>query len=200
VQTYATLEDHLRAIRNCTECKADLPLEPRPVLRASIKSRILVAGQAPGTRVHETGIPWNDPSGIRLREWLGVEDDAFYDPDNFAIIPQGFCYPGKNPKGGDNPPRPECALKWHDTLIPRLPNIELVLAVGQYAQNYHLKNDRKKNLTETVRTWDDYMPAIFPLPHPSWRVNGWIKRNPWFEETVLPALKSQIKRILNTNI
>lgn len=193
---YSSLEQCLEAISRCTACSDKLPFPPRPVIRAAVGSRILVAGQAPGTRVHETGIPWNDPSGQRLRDWLGVSDACFYDTDKFALIPQGFCYPGKMAGGGDRPPRAECARLWHAELISLLPNIELILAVGQYAQAWHLKDRRKKNLTETVRVSVDYLPDYMALPHPSWRVVGWMKKNPWFEADILPLLKTKVKGIV----
>ena len=193
---FSSLEKCLNAISACTECSAKLPFGPRPVVRAAVASRILIAGQAPGTRVHETGIPWNDQSGRRLRDWLGVSESCFYDADNFALVPQGFCYPGKAANGGDLPPRPECARLWHVGLISLLPNIELILAVGQYAQAWHLKDRRKKNMTETVRSYADYLPGIMALPHPSWRVTGWIKKNPWFERDILPVLQTKVKNIL----
>lgn len=194
---YSSLDQCLSAIKECSECAGSLPFAPRPVVRAAAASKILIAGQAPGTRVHETGIPWNDPSGQRLRAWLGVSDACFYDTDNFAIIPQGFCYPGKAPGGGDLPPRPECAALWHQNLLSLLPNIQLIVAVGQYAQAWHLKDRRAKNLTETVRASADYLPRYMALPHPSWRVVGWMKKNPWFEAEILPLLKSRVKAIID---
>lgn len=192
-----SLDNLLKEIRACRICEKYLPLGPRPVLVADIKAPILIAGQAPGTKVHESGIPWDDPSGIRLREWMDVSSADFYDQEKFAIVPQGFCYPGKLDKGGDAPPRPECAENWHPKLIERLPNVKLIIAVGQYAHKYHLKDRKKKTLTETVRAYQDYSPDILPLPHPSWRVTGWIKKNPWYEAEVLPYLRKRVHDMLN---
>ncbi|MCF8468501.1 MAG: uracil-DNA glycosylase family protein [Sneathiella sp.] len=186
----------LKDIRACRICEADLPLGPRPVLIADARAPILVAGQAPGTKVHESGIPWNDPSGDRLRDWLGVDRETFYNPEKFAIVPQGFCYPGKQKSGGDAPPRPECVQTWHPKLIPLLPNVKLTLACGQYAHHYHLGPRRKKNLGETVAAYLQYAPDILPLPHPSWRVVGWMKKNSWFEAEVLPYLRERVKALL----
>ncbi len=183
------LEALLAEIRACTICAADLPLGPRPVLRASSTARLLIVGQAPGTRVHQTGIPWNDPSGDRLRDWLAVHKDTFYDQARIAIVPMGFCYPGRAPNGGDNPPRPECAPRWHPAVLDALPNLELTLLVGMYAQKFYLGDKRSKTMTETVRVWRDHLPRYLPLPHPSWRNTGWLKRNPWFAAEVLPELR-----------
>jgi len=194
--TERTLEEILTEIRSCRICEAHLPLGPRPVLVADKKAPILIAGQAPGTKVHDSGIPWDDPSGNRLREWLDVDTDTFYDPEKFAIVPQGFCYPGRLEKGGDAPPRPECAANWHPELIPLLDNVKLVVAVGQYAHAYHLQGLRKKTLTETVRSYREYGPSIIPLPHPSWRVTGWIKKNTWFEAEIVPHLRQRVKAAL----
>jgi len=192
----AALEAVLRAARACRVCAADLPLGPRPVLRARATARLLIVGQAPGTRVHETGIPWNDPSGERLRDWLAVDRATFYDESRIAIVPMGFCYPGRNPRGGDNPPRPECAPLWHAPLLAALPGIGLTLLVGQYAQGHYLGGRRRRNLTETVRAWADYAPEYLPLPHPSWRNTAWLKRNPWFEAELLPELRARVRALL----
>jgi uracil-DNA glycosylase len=192
----SAFDQMLKDIRACRICEANLPLGPHPVLIADTDARILIAGQAPGTRVHASGIPWDDPSGDRLRDWLGVDKDVFYNPKNFAIIPQGFCYPGRLEKGGDSPPRPECAQTWHPKLIPLLTNIKLTVAVGQYAQKYHLGSRRKKTLTETVAAFEEFGPELLPLPHPSWRVTGWMKKNPWYEETVVPMLRQKINGLL----
>ncbi|MCR9213477.1 MAG: uracil-DNA glycosylase family protein [Proteobacteria bacterium] len=192
-----SLEELLTEIRACKICEADLPLGPRPVLVVDRDAPILIAGQAPGTKVHESGVPWDDPSGDRLREWLDVDKEIFYDPRKFAIVPQGFCYPGRLEKGGDAPPRPECAATWHPNLIPKLTNVKLILAVGQYAHGYHLSGIKKKNLTETVRAYKEYGPAILPLPHPSWRVTGWIKKNSWFESEIVPHLQERVHSLLN---
>ena len=185
----------LTEIRACTACSEHLPLGPRPVLEAERSARILLAGQAPGTRVHDTGIPWNDPSGDRLREWMRVDRETFYDPSRIAIIPMGFCYPGRG-KSGDLPPRPECAELWMDRLMAALPNIELVITIGQYSHAYHLGDARKPTLTETVRSWRNYDKKYLPLPHPSPRNNIWLKKNAWFERELLPVLRRRTKRLL----
>lgn len=188
--------DHLlREIRACRICEAHLPLGPNPVLRASATSRLLVVGQAPGTKVHATGIPWNDASGQRLRAWLGVDAETFYDERRVAIVPMGFCYPGKAPSG-DLPPRPECRATWHPRLLPLLPEIRLTLLIGQYAQAYFLGARRKGSLTDTVRAWREYAPRYMPLPHPSPRNVAWFKANPWFEAEVLPTLRYQVNALL----
>ena len=164
------------------------------MLAAGETARILLAGQAPGRRVHETGIPWNDPSGEKLREWLDLDKDTFYDENLIAIVPMGFCYPGTG-KNGDLPPRPECAQLWHDSLIATLPNIALTLAIGAYAQRYHLADRRKRNLTETVKAWREYGDFI-PLPHPSPRNIAWLVRNPWFEAELIPVLRERVHEVL----
>ncbi len=186
----------LGEIAACTICAENLPLGPRPVVQASAAARLLIIGQAPGTKVHETGIPFNDPSGDRLRDWLGVDRDTFYDPARIALMPMGFCYPGRYPRGGDLPPRPECAPAWHDRLRAQLGKVELTLLVGQYSQAHYLRDRRGRNLTETVRAWRDYLPAFLPTPHPSWRTIGWAKKNPWFEAEVLPELKQRVAAFL----
>ena len=190
------LELLLRDIRRCRLCAGDLPLGPRPVLRASATATLLIAGQAPGTKVHESGIPWNDPSGERLRDWLGLDHEAFYDEARINIVPMGFCYPGRDARGGDKPPRPECAGAWHPKLIPMLSRVALVLLVGSYAQRWYLAGRRKATLTETVRAWRDYAPDYFPLPHPSWRTTAWQRRNAWFDADVLPALRERVHALL----
>lgn len=187
-------DDLLENIYACTRCP-DLPCGPRPVLQASQRAPILIAAQAPGIRVHETGIPFNDPSGDRLREWLGVSRETFYDPACFCIIPMGFCYPGTG-KSGDLPPRSTCRETWHDALYTHLPQLRLRLVIGQYAHAYHLGEHRQRTLTETVRNWQAYGETILPLPHPSPRNNIWLKRNPWFEEELLPVLKTRVQRLL----
>lgn len=181
----------LSDIRACQLCASQLPLGPRPVLRAHVRSRILIVGQAPGTRVHASGIPWDDPSGERLRQWMDIATDDFYDPELCAIIPMGFCYPGKG-KSGDLPPRPECATTWHASLLAQLPDIRLTLLIGSYAQAYYLGDRRAKTLTETVRQYRAYLPEFLALPHPSPRNNIWLKRNPWFEAEVLPELRERV--------
>jgi uracil-DNA glycosylase len=186
------LEALLAQVRACTHCEKHLPRGPRPVLRAHSAARVLIVGQAPGTRVHETGIPWNDPSGVRLRQWLGVTPEQFYDPARFAIVPMGFCYPGRAPRGGDSPPRPECAPLWHARILALLSNVELTLLFGAYAQRHYLRNLDHKTLTETVRRWQEFEPAFLPLPHPSPRNNLWLRRNPWFEAEVVPALQARV--------
>jgi uracil-DNA glycosylase len=171
----------------------DLPLGPRPVFRASPTARVLIAGQAPGTKVHETGVPWNDASGERLRIWLGMDRAAFYDESAIAIVPMGFCYPGRLPNGGDAPPRPECAKLWRARLIGAMPALRLTLLVGGYAQRDALGPGA---VGERVRRFRDYLPAAFPLPHPSWRTSAWERRNPWFAAEVLPALREAVTAAL----
>jgi len=178
-------------IRSCTLCEQHLPYNPNPIVRPSTSAKILIIGQAPGTKVHETGLSWNDASGNKLREWMGVDRDLFYDTDKIAIMPMGFCYPGKG-KSGDLPPRPECAPKWHEPLLTLMPQIELVLLIGMYAQKYYLKKQRKQNLTETVKAWKQYAPYYLPIPHPSPRNKLWLKKNDWFERDVVPVLKKRI--------
>jgi uracil-DNA glycosylase len=187
----------LQEVGACTACAADLPLGPRPVVRMAPSARLLIIGQAPGTRVHATGIPWNDRSGDQLRAWLGLDRDTFYDEHRIAIMPMGFCYPGRDPRGGDSPPRPECAPLWHDRLLRRLPAVELTLLVGQYAQARYLGTRRKATLTGTVQAWAEYLPGGYlPLPHPSWRNTGWQKKQPWFAAELLPVLRERVARLL----
>jgi uracil-DNA glycosylase len=188
---HSTLDSLLADVRACRVCERDLPLGPRPIVRAADESRILIVGQAPGTKVHASGIPWNDASGERLRTWLGIDAASFYDQTQFAIIPMGFCYPGRG-SGGDKPPRRECAQLWLDSLLQRLKKIELTLLIGQYAQRHFLGERRKASLTETVRAWADYAPAFIPLPHPSPRNQAWFKHHPWFESEVLPILRARV--------
>ncbi len=185
------LDQLLAQIRACRLCEASLPLEPKPVLRASATATLLVVGQAPGTLVHGSGIPWNDASGMRLRDWLRIDRDSFYDESRVAIVPMGFCYPGRG-ASGDLPPRPECSQTWHPRLLPMLGEVRLILAIGQYAQQYFLGAQRKKTLTDTVRAWQEYAPRYFPLPHPSPRNIAWFQHNPWFEREVLPALRERV--------
>lgn len=197
-----------QAISACRICrnqpvkgKPPLPHKPRPVATLSQTALVLIAGQAPGLRVHESGIPFNDASGDRLRGWLDVTRDEFYDPARFAILPMGFCFPGYDNKGSDLPPRIECAPFWRSRSLGAMPQIELILVIGQYAQAWHLGKRRHKNLTETVSHWRDYLlandkPRILPLPHPSWRNTGWLKKNPWFEAEVLPVLRQQIDQLI----
>lgn len=185
----------LAEARACRLCAPELPHEPRPVVRAARSARVLIVGQAPGRKVHETGIPWNDASGDLLREWLGIDREFFYDERRIAIIPAGLCYPGKGP-GGDLPPRVECAPLWHPRLRAQLPHIELVLLIGAYAQAYYLGERRKPTLAATVRAWRDYMPTYFPLPHPSPRNRRWLRVNDWFDTEVLPALRAQFAFVM----
>lgn len=193
----ATLTALLAEVRACTLCAEHLPLGPRPVLQLDSSARILIAGQAPGRKVHETGVPFDDASGERLRAWLGLSRAAFHDPKQVAILPMGFCYPGTG-KSGDLPPRPECAAHWRTTLLARLKHLQLTLVIGQYAMACHLP-DETGTLTETVRGWRRHWPLTVPLPHPSPRNNIWLKRNPWFEKKLLPALREQVSSILQTD-
>lgn len=193
-----SLEGLDREIRSCTLCAAHLPLGARPVFQFSSTARILVAGQAPGRRVHETGIPFNDPSGDRLRLWLGMDRETFYDPSRVAIVPMGFCYPGTG-SNGDLPPRPECAIAWRNRILTGLRHIALTLVIGQYALDWHLRGRNRENLTATVRAWREFQPAVWPLPHPSPRNNLWLKRNPWFEKEVLPELRHQVSAHLKSS-
>ena len=189
-----TLTRLLTDVRACRVCEAHLPLGPRPIVRATASATVVIVGQAPGTRVHETGVPWDDPSGDRLREWMAVDREAFYDETRIAFLPMGFCYPGRDPKGGDRPPRPECAPLWHPLLMPMLPRVKLVLLVGQYAQRYYLPG--VVPVAERVREFRAAPKGMFPLPHPSWRVNGWLRRNPWFARNVLPELRRRLRALL----
>ena len=191
------MQSLLHEIRKCEICKTHLSHTPRPVLNASESSKILIIGQAPGAKVHASGIAWDDKSGENLRSWLGVDHASFYDPGKIGIVPMGFCYPGKG-KSGDLPPRPECAPQWHELLLNELKAVQLTLLVGQYAQNYYLGNRAKKSLTETVKHFGEYLPDYFVLPHPSPRNNIWRAKNPWFDRDVLPMLKKQISQILKT--
>jgi uracil-DNA glycosylase len=185
-----------RRAEACRLCADRLPLGPRPVLQLREGARLLIVGQAPGTRVHATGLPFNDPSGDRLRDWLGVAREVFYGHPALAIMPMGLCYPGRDAKGGDLPPMKICAPTWHPVIRPLLPDVELTLLVGQYAQAYYLGARRKDSLTDTVRAWRDYAPEFLALPHPSWRNTGWLKRNPWFAREILPWLRRRVRRLL----
>ena len=184
------LERLLAEIRACRLCAEHL--EPRPVLRVSHSARILIAGQAPGLRVHRSGVPFSDPSGERLRHWMGIDADVFYDERRVAIIPMGFCFPGYSAAGADKPPRRECAKTWRHSLMEELSGFALTLVIGSYAQAWHLGRRRKQSLGETVRAFNDYAPDIIPLPHPSWRNNAWLKKNPWFECDLLPYLRASV--------
>ena len=189
------LEETLAAARACQLCAEALPHEPRPVVVADPQARILIIGQAPGRRVHESGIPWNDPSGDRLRKWLDVDRDTFYDRTKFAIVPMGFCFPGTG-SGGDLPPRPECAPTWHEPILRELPNIQLTLLLSQYALKYYLKERAAKTVTETVKRWQEFAPVFLPLPHPSPRNQRWLRNNPWLEDPVVPELSRRVHTIL----
>jgi uracil-DNA glycosylase len=192
-----TLAALLKEVRACRLCADALPHGVRPVVRASATARICIAGQAPGLRVHNSGVPYSDPSGDRLRAWLGIDNAAFYDESRVAIVPMGFCFPGYDSAGADKPPRTECARAWHDRLFAALPRFDLILTVGAYAHRYHLKAAAKKNVTDTVRAWREYGPIHVPLPHPSWRNNGWLKKNPWFESELLPHLRAAVREIIS---
>jgi uracil-DNA glycosylase len=183
-------------IRACRIC-ADI-LEPNPVVRVSATAKLLIAGQAPGLRVHKSGLPFNDASGERLRAWLGTDSDTFYDQSRVAIAGMAFCFPGYDAKGGDRPPPRVCAQHWRARLLEQLPDIKLTLLVGSYAQAWHLGETAKSNMTETVKAWRDYAPRYVPLPHPSWRNNGWLKQNPWFERELLPSLRRRVRRVLSS--
>ena len=189
------LDRALAEVRACTLCAPDLPLGPRPIVRGTRSSHLLIISQAPGTQVHVTGISFNDRSGDRLREWLGVDRDTFYDEARIAIMGMGFCYPGVNGKGGDLPPRKECAPLWHPRLLPLFANVELILLIGSYAVNRYLP-ERKATLSETVAAWRDYGPRFMPLPHPSWRNTGWLKKNPWFERELVPHLQKRVRKLI----
>lgn len=203
------LGDLLARIARCRLCvekpakgRPPLPHEPRPVVQASTSARLVIAGQAPGTRVHKTGIPFNDPSGDRLREWMGIDRETFYDRSRIAIVPMGFCFPGLDAKGGDLPPRRECAPAWRDQVFAALPNVALVLVIGLYAHAWHLGARRRKNLTETVAAWRELAahtatPAVLPLPHPSWRNNSWLRKNDWFDKELVPHLQAEVRRLVH---
>ncbi len=201
----ATLASLLREIEACRICAetplaAPLPHTPRPVLRPSVTARLCIASQAPGTRVHSSGTPFTDPSGDRLRAWLGLTADEFYDTSRLAIVPMGFCFPGLNAHGADLPPRRECAPAWRARVFAKMPQLELILLIGQYAQNWHLGRARSPGMTQTVRLWRTYLdakPALLPLPHPSWRNNQWLKKNPWFEVEVLPELRCRVRTLMD---
>ncbi len=186
--------DLANTIRRCTICKG-LPLGPKPIFQFSNNSRILIAGQAPGRITHKKGVPFDDPSGIRLRDWLGVTSEQFYNPDLFAIVPMGFCFPGTG-NSGDLPPRSECAATWRERILAGLEEVELTLVVGSYALDYHLGDQRRQTLTQTVADWRDHWPQILPLPHPSPRNGFWLRKNTWFEDEVLPALKLRVRDLL----
>lgn len=190
------LPELLDEIRACRACAGELPHEPRPVVFLRPQVRLLICGQAPGRRVHESGLPFTDASGDRLRQWMGVDSETFYGRPEIGVAAMAFCFPGTNPKGGDYPPPPRCAKLWRAPLLEHLPKVELTLLVGGYAQAWALGDRAKANMTETVRAWRDYAPDYLPLPHPSWRNTGWLKRNPWFEAEVTPYLRQRVREIL----
>ena len=202
----SNLLGRIRSCRICRDCPGQippLPHQPRPVLQAGKGASICIASQAPGNKAHQKGLPFHDPSGARLREWLDVTEAEFYDPQRFAIIPMGFCFPGYDAKGGDLPPRRECAETWHDQLFAALPDLDLILVIGQYSQRYHLpERHRRKTLTETVANWREILdenrhPAVLPMPHPSWRNNAWLRRNPWFGEELIPELQRRVRQLIS---
>ena len=194
-RTPDTLPALLRAVRACRVCEAHLPLGPRPVLQAGAGARILIVGQAPGARVHASGVPWDDASGDRLRSWMGIDKATFYDAERIALIPMGLCYPGRG-ASGDLPPRPECAPLWMAPLLAKLPRIELTLLIGLHAQRHFLGASRQRSLTETVRRWQDHGPRYLPLPHPSPRNTAWFQAHPWIEHELLPALRHRVDSLL----
>ncbi len=187
----------LREIRACRICAASLPHEPRPIIRASLNSKLCIIGQAPGLRVHQSGLSFDDPSGDRLRDWLGVTKETFYDEQQVAIVGMGFCFPGYNAHGSDLPPRKECAPAWHPRLFELLGEPPLTLLIGGYAQKRYLGPRARENMTETVRAWRSFTPRYIPLPHPSWRNNAWLKNNPWFGEELLPYLRKRVRHVLS---
>lgn len=203
--SFEAFVDDIRDCRICVDSPIKEPLahQPRPVLSVSKSAKVCICGQAPGTRVHASGKPFTDPSGVRLRTWLNLDEETFYDVSKIAIVPMGFCFPGQNSRGSDLPPRKECRLRWHDVLFEQMPQIELILVIGQYAMDYHLKDRMKANLTDTVSAWraywyearDDKKPRVMPMPHPSWRNNAWLTKNPWFEADVLPVVRQEIARL-----
>jgi len=191
-----SLDAILADIAACRACAGELPHEPRPVTRVSAQTRLLICGQAPGRRVHESGIPFDDPSGERLRSWMGIDRATFYGRAEIGVAAMAFCFPGTNPKGGDYPPPPRCAQLWRPPLMAALPKMELTLLVGGYAQVWALGDRARRNMTETVAAWTDYLPHYLPMPHPSWRNTAWLKRNPWFEDEVTPYLRHRVADIL----
>ena len=185
----------ISSIQQCQICKAGLAHKPKPIFQLHPAAKILIAGQAPGQKAHDSGIPFDDPSGDRLREWMGISKECFYDDNKIAILPMGFCFPGRS-QSGDLPPRKECAKEWRQEVLANLPNIELILVIGMYAMKWHLGSAMQKNLTETIKAWEQYMPKVMPLPHPSPRNNIWLSKHPWFEEEVLVKLRKKIKTVL----
>lgn len=193
------MEDLIQEIKQCEICKPHLELGPNPVFTAHPKAKIIIIGQAPGLAVHKSGIPWDDKSGDNLRSWMGIDKATFYDAEQIALIPMGFCYPGKG-KGGDLPPRKECAPEWHGQLLDHMNQVKLILLVGQYAQAYYLKEKRQNTLTDTVKNFQTYLPKHFVLPHPSPRNNIWQSKNPWFAKELLPDLKQHVQTVLNSKL
>jgi uracil-DNA glycosylase len=191
-----SLKRILREVRGCRICEAELPLGPRPVVQLGSTARLSIIGQAPGNKVHQSGIPWNDASGDRLRDWLKLDRSAFFDEARVAILPMGFCYPGAGENGADKPPRPECAPRWHERLLQHLPDLQLTLLVGQYAHRHYLGTGRKTPMTETVKAFSQHGPQFFPLPHPSWRSVIWMRKHPWFEEAVIPELRKAVRKLI----
>lgn len=192
----APLETLLADIRACRACAGELAHEPRPVVWVGPQTRLLICGQAPGRRAHESGLPFDDPSGDRLRAWLGMDREAFYSDPRIGVAAMAFCFPGSNPKGGDYPPPPRCAALWRRPLLSRLPAVELTLLIGVYAQRWALQGAAKTSMTATVAAWREYGPAIIPMPHPSWRTTSWLRKNAWFEEEILPHLRARVTAIL----
>ncbi|WP_378179740.1 uracil-DNA glycosylase family protein [Aquimarina sp. SS2-1] len=192
------MQSLLSQIRSCTICESNLPKGANPIISVVETSKIALISQAPGLIAHKSGIPWNDPGGKRLKNWLGVSDTEFYDQNNFAIVPMGLCYPGKG-NSGDLPPRPECAPLWHNTIFNFLKNLQLIILIGSYSQQYYLKENVKSNLTETVKSYEDYLPKYFPIPHPSPRNRFWCSNNPWYEKEVIPQLQSRIRQIITNH-
>ena len=188
----------LADIAACRACAGELPHEPRPVVYVRPQTRLLICGQAPGRRVHESGMPFTDPSGDRLRTWMGIDSETFYGRPELGVAAMAFCFPGTNPKGGDYPPPPRCAQLWRRPLLAQLPKVELTLLVGGYAQDWALGERAKASMTQTVRAWREYAPQFLPMPHPSWRNTGWLKRNPWFEDEVAPYLRQRVQEILRS--
>lgn len=204
-----SLDELVSALRACRICRdspqrgGPLPHEPRPIIQASAGARLCIASQAPGKRAHVAGVPFLDPSGVRLRDWLGIDEAAFYDASKVAIVPMAHCFPGYDAKGGDLPPRRECAPVWRERVFAGLPNLSLILTIGMYAQDWHLAGDARAGLTDTVSRWREILaqerrPRILPMPHPSWRNNGWLKKNPWFESELLPVLRAEVQAILGS--
>ena len=191
-----SLEAVLSEIRACRACADELPHAPRPIVRVRPETRLLICGQAPGRRVHESGLPFDDPSGDRLRGWMGIDRDTFYGHPAIGVAAMAFCYPGTDAAGADYPPPPRCAILWRARLLAALPRVELTLLVGAYAQRWTLKGEAHGSMTETVRAWRSFLPSVLPLPHPSWRNSAWLKRNPWFEVEVPPYLRDRVATLL----